>query len=147
MNGFWMDGSWWEYVVVAITFSFFFLYFWCMGSWFEASGKYKKDAPAFVHGVFFADKKAAEEKYDTPENVALAIWIARGVASTLGIIFFLGVQLHLWINYSGGHVTLERALIAQLTMFFPFLLFNYLGAHFFQRYLNKLPEREDAPIA
>ncbi|MFC1925604.1 hypothetical protein ACFLW2_02785 [Chloroflexota bacterium] len=147
MNGFWMDGSRWEYVVVAISFCVFFLYFWCMGSWYEVVGKHNRDIPKFIHSMFFADKEPMEKKYnETTAEVTIAIWIVRGVPLVIGIGFFLGFQLHLWINYIGDHVTFERALLAQLTMFLPFLLFNYLGAYFFRHYLDKLPERKGQPI-
>lgn len=142
MNASWMETPLWGFVVAALPFSLFFIYFWCMGSWFEALGKYRKDVPQFIYGMFF-DKKSPVEKRDSPEDVALSMWIVRGIAIIIGIGFFIGFQLSLWVDYAGEHVTLDRTLLVQPLMFLPFLLFNYLGVHFFQRYLNKLPERKD----
>ncbi len=145
MNATWMESEWWEFTIVAVAAVVFTLWPWCLGSFGFARDVKHKDVPNWVAGFFFvsgADNCRTMDAPPNPKAGKLSSRIPKGIALLLGAVFLLGFEIHLWINVINDHATVERALLVQLTLFLPFLVLNFVSGYLFQRYLNRLPERE-----
>ncbi len=149
MNEFWMDSEWWEYVVVAIAFCFFPFMFWFNASLVIAIIN-KKKFPKWLAWLAVSNRNKKQKNPRTQSNPEASKMFARcfqGFALLCVMVFFIYFEIDLWKNVIEDHATVERALLLQLTLFLPLLLFNFLGLLFFERYLKGLPERPELPYS
>ena len=165
MNAFWMGSVWWSWPAVAAAFAFFPLCFWHLGTAILAAEACrekncdgdelsKRDIKEINRPLPTSSPSPASRGARILRVIAVCIMpelllphqrgarIPRGIAVFLGTTFFLGFELHLWINVLADHVTVGRALLVQLTLFMPFLVFCLVGAYIDSRwYLYRVAQR------